>query len=228
MSSGDDVPDPRSGPRAAVRWFLRSDDTAVVFVRETVSSALVVAMVGLLLFAVSGLWPPLVAVESGSMNPHLEKGDLVFVMEEDRFPPEAAHADTGVVTYQHGKEVGYRKFHSYGDVVVYEPDGSERATPVIHRARFYVQEGENWYDEADEDYLQPNWDNCKELPNCPAPNSGFITKGDANPLYDQVWGISRPVKEEWVRGTAEFRIPWLGWVRLVVSGSAVVPVPTAV
>ncbi|MFC7167191.1 S26 family signal peptidase [Halospeciosus flavus] len=141
MSSGDDVPDPRSGPRAAVRWFLRSDDTAVVFVRETVSSALVVAMVGLLLFAVSGLWPPLVAVESGSMNPHLEKGDLVFVMEEDRFPPEAAHADTGVVTYQHGKEVGYRKFHSYGDVVVYEPDGSERATPVIHRARFYVQEG---------------------------------------------------------------------------------------
>jgi signal peptidase len=94
MTNGDDVPDPRGGPRAALVWVLRTDHGAVMFVREAASSALTVAMVGLLLFAVSGVWPPLVAVESGSMQPNMEKGDLVFVMEEQRFAPEYDAADT--------------------------------------------------------------------------------------------------------------------------------------
>ena len=29
--------------------------------------------------------------------------------------------------------------------------------------------------------------------------------------------ISEPVKPGWVIGTAEFRIPWLGWIRLAVA-----------
>ncbi|GGL46113.1 S26 family signal peptidase [Halocalculus aciditolerans] len=219
MRDGD-TPDPRDGPRAAISWFLRTDNGVVLFFREMLSSALAVALVGLVLFAASGLWPPLVAVESGSMDPHLKKGDLVFVMEEHRFAPDAAYTDTGVVTYTDGKDVGYTKFHSYGDVVVYERDGRNNSTPVIHRARFWVNESENWYGKADPAYLDPAWDNCEELPNCPAPNSGFVTKGDANPLYDQVWGISKPVHPTWIQGTAEFRVPWLGWIRLIASGQS--------
>jgi signal peptidase len=231
--TGDDAPDPRDGPRAALRWFRTTDRVGVLFVREAASSALAVGMVGLLLFSVSGVWPPLVAVESGSMQPNMEKGDLVFVMEEHRLSPEFATADTGVVTHADARENDYRKFGGTGDVVVYEPFGNSRATPVIHRAHFWVADGENWYDRADPDIVDA--DNCDELRNCPAPHAGFITKGDnevTNGYYDQARGISSPVKPEWVRGTAEYRVPYLGWVRLTVSsattsGTVAPPVATA-
>ena len=208
-----------TGPLALVRQFRRSDNEAVVFVREMLSSAALVLVIGLVLFAVSGIWPPMVAIESGSMEPHMEKGDLVFIMEEGRLVPDAAHGETGVVTYQAGQQAGYQKFNDYGDVIVYKPDGKDYETPIIHRARFWVEEGENWYDRADKDHLTA--DSCQELANCPAPHSGFITKGDANAYYDQATGmdISDPVKPSWVRGTAEVRVPWLGWVRLQFSGA---------
>jgi len=41
-----------------------------------------------------------------------------------------------------------------------------------------------------------------------------------NDYYDQVKGISEPVRPSWIKGTAEYRIPYLGWVRLTVSGTA--------
>ena len=34
---------------------------------------------------------PMVAIESPSMEPHMERGDLVFLMEEHRFAGGAAH-----------------------------------------------------------------------------------------------------------------------------------------
>jgi len=222
MTNGDDSPDSRGGFRGALGWFLHTDNGVVVFLREAGSSALAVAMVGMLLFAVSGVWPPLVAVESGSMQPHMEKGDLVFVMEEHRFSPEYATGETGVVTARTGAERDFRKFGGPGDVIVYQPNGNDRETPVIHRVRFWVNDGENWYEKADEHYVA-GADSCQELRNCPAPHAGFITKGDnaaTNDYYDQAKGISEPVKPSWVEGTAEYRIPYLGWVRLTVSGTA--------
>ncbi|MFB6073361.1 MAG: S26 family signal peptidase [Halobacterium sp.] len=214
------MPDPRGGPRDAVLWFLRTENAAVLFLREAASSALAVAMVGLLLFAVSGVWPPLVAVESGSMQPNMQKGDLVFVMEEHRFSPEYATGDTGVVTFRDATGHGYRKFGRPGDVIVYQPNGNQRLTPVIHRARFWVNASENWFSKANESIVDAK--NCEELRNCPAPHAGFITKGDnqlTNDYYDQAQGISTVVKPSWVKGTAEYRVPWLGWVRLTVSGT---------
>jgi signal peptidase len=218
-----------TGPLALVRRFRQSDNEVVVFVREMLSSAAIVLAIGLLLFAISGVWPPMVAIESGSMEPQMQKGDLVFIMDKGRLVPDAAQAGTGVVTYQAGQEAGYESFNDYGDVIIYKPDGKDYQTPIIHRARFWVEEGENWYDEADKEYI--NAENCEQLTNCPAPNSGFITKGDANSFYDQAaWSgsaLSDPVKPEWVRGTAEIRIPWLGWVRLQFSGAAYVSPTTS-
>jgi signal peptidase len=219
--SGDDAPDPRNGPRDAIRWFLTTEHAFVLFVREAASSALAVGVVGMLLFAVSGVWPPLVAVESGSMQPNMEKGDLVFVMEEHRLSPDYSVAETGVVTVDSASDHSYRKFGGAGDVIVYKPYGNARQTPVIHRAHFWVTDGENWYDEANPEFLQA--EDCDQLRNCPAPHAGFITKGDneiTNDYYDQARGISSPVRPEWVWGTAEYRVPFLGWVRLTVSGTA--------
>jgi signal peptidase I len=88
-----------------------------------------------------------------------------------------------------------------------------------------VNESENWYEEANPDYVG-SAENCKELSFYPAPHSGFITKGDANANYDQVRplgndAISSPVKPKRVTGTAQFRIPWLGKIRLILSQTAV-------
>ena len=210
-SNGGEVDPESSPPISWYRQFMDAEHGPLMVIREMLSSAAMVAAVGLLLFAVSGVWPPMVAVESGSMEPHMERSDLVFIMDEGRLQPDAAHADTGVVTYQDGTEAGYRTFGDYGDVIVYRPNGGG-GTPIIHRVRFWVDAGENWYEKADPNYIHSS--SCAELPNCPAPHAGFITKGDANSFYDQVSGISDPVRPSWITGTAEVKIPWLGWIRL--------------
>ncbi|WP_225335820.1 S26 family signal peptidase [Halomicrobium urmianum] len=203
----------------------RADDVDwQVYAYDLVSSVAAVALVGAFLFAVSGVWPPLVAIESPSMTPHIQKGDLVFVMEEERFSGDGAVGETGVVPAQSGAESDYRTFQGYGDVIVYQPDGNARETPIIHRAMFWVEEGENWYDRADEEYVGTA-DNCEELSNCPADQAGFVTKGDYNHQYDQVGSrpLSDPVRPEWVIGTAEARVPLLGEIRLRSGGVGAAP-----
>jgi signal peptidase len=218
-----------SGPRGLrewVEWAWTTEEGSVVWIREVLTSVGAVLAVGLLLFAISGVWPPMVAVESSSMNPHMKTGDLVFVMEEHRLAPEFATAETGVVTYQTGENEGYTKFSEPGDVIIYRAD-NRTGTPIIHRARFWVEEGEDWYDRADPDHVG-SADDCRELPNCPAPHAGFITKGDnelTNQRYDQVNGLSGPVRPDWIVGTAEVRVPVLGFVKLCASSG---PCPVTV
>jgi len=192
--------------------------------KELTISILAVLLVGIYIFMVSGVWPPMVAVESGSMEPNMNVNDLVFVMDSDRFQPSEAQGETGVVTARTGEETGYEQFGGHGDVIVFNPNGDEQRTPIIHRAMFWVEEGERWVERADPEYLG-GADSCSDLSTCPAPNDGFITKGDNNPSYDQAGGgqfrvgpnsggAFRPVQSEWVVGTAEIRVPRIGWLRL--------------
>jgi len=198
----------------------------LLYVYDLVSSVAIVLIIGVLLFAASGVWPPMVAIESPSMEPTMERGDLVYVMEGDRFPGDGAHGETGVVTARRGEETGYEKFGDDGDVIVFAPNGNEQRTPIIHRAMLWVEEGERWTDRANPNFLQ-GATSCEELPDnvCPAPHDGFITKGDNNPSYDQVSGIVRegPVKPEWVIGTAELHVPYLGQIRLRSTGATTGP-----
>mgnify|MGYP006275670501 FL=1 len=218
--NGDRRPRPEPGSAAAgsqsfLTRFRTAQSGPLMFVRETIYSAAAVLGVGLLLFAISGVWPPMVAVESGSMEPEMHRGDLVFVTEPHRFTPDYAYDDTGIVTVDIGTERGYRSFGGNGSVVIYDPP-DRVGSPIIHRAHFYVEEGENWYDEANPAYVTA--DDCDALQNCPAPHAGFITKGDANSRYDQASNIAGPVRPTWIRGTARLRIPYLGYVRLQLAG----------
>jgi signal peptidase len=228
--SDDGRPDPVAGTTADgadpegnvfVR-FWRADSGPLMVAREFLTSAAAVAVVGLILFGISGVWPPMVAVESGSMEPHMSRGDLVFITEPGRYSPAAAVDGTGIVTHRTGEDTDYRTFGEYGSVVVY--DNPERfGPPIIHRAMFHVEEGENWYDKADPRYMDA--ESCDDLRYCPAPYAGFITKGDANPQYDQVSRISGPVRTEWVTGIARVRVPYLGYVRLGFSTVGAVDAP---
>ncbi|MGQ4557133.1 S26 family signal peptidase [Halobellus sp. GM3] len=212
-------PEPRSraaGSNAGlITRFRTAQSGPLLYIRETLYSALAVVAVGLLLFAISGVWPPMVAVESGSMEPEMQRGDLIFVTEEHRFTPDYAYGDTGIVTVEIGTEEGYRSFGGNGSVVIYDPP-TRVGSPIIHRAHFHVEEGENWYDRANPSHVRAN--SCEQLPNCPAPHDGFITKGDANAQYDQASDLAGPVRPEWIRGSARVRVPYLGHVRLQLAG----------
>jgi signal peptidase I len=145
---------------------------------------------------VFGLWTPMVAVESGSMEPHMQIGDIIFIKSIDK---------VNITTNEEGKKTGYKSFQDYGDVILYHPYGEEGVTPIIHRAMYRVKAGE------------PMWENGPI-----APYSGYITKGDnvvTNTHFDQEGQISyeMPVKDEWIIGTAQYRIPYLGYIRLFFS-----------
>lgn len=146
-----------------------------------------------------GLWTPMVAVESGSMIPHIQIGDIILVESIDRI---------NVITYMDGKQNNYTSFDDYGDVILYRPNGREGVTPIIHRAMYYVEKG---------DAMWPGGPS--------APHAGYITRGDnskTNPSYDQQGSISylQPVKKEWVIGAARFgRVPVLGCVSLIPRGN---------
>jgi signal peptidase len=204
-----------------LRWFLESDDRTVTFCRDAATSIAIVVVIGLLLFGINGTWPPFVAVESGSMEPNIQQGDLVFIVDDGRFVGEDAVAGTGIVTHESGRESGHDKFNAAGDVVVFMPNGDPRRTPTIHRVHFWVEAGENWVDtKADPGAMKGA--RCHEIVSCPAPHDGFITKGDANPGYDQLprsGAKTTVISPEWVTGKAMARVPWLGEIRLAV-GSA--------
>ncbi len=145
---------------------------------------------------VFGLWTPMVAVESGSMEPHMQIGDIIFIKNVDR---------VNIITYEEGKNSSYKSFENYGNVILYRPYGEEGVTPIIHRAMYRVEAGE------------PMWEGGP-----PAPYSGYITKGDnvvTNQHFDQEGQISylTPVKDEWIIGVAQYRIPYLGYIRLFFS-----------
>ena len=211
LESGSD------GEKSLVHRFRHNNDGALMWLREMLSSVAIVLVLGLILFAISGVWPPMVAVESGSMEPNMQVGDLVLVTEPGRFAPDAAGNDIGVVTHEEGMAADYRTFGSYGSVVIFQPPG-RTASPIIHRVMFHVEEGENWHERADDQYHSAA--DCGELRHCPAPHDGFITLGDNNAEYDQANGLAAPVKADWVTGVARLRVPYLGYVRLIATGQA--------
>ncbi|MEF8831993.1 MAG: S26 family signal peptidase [Candidatus Thermoplasmatota archaeon] len=200
------------------------------------------------LYLISGRWPPMVVVESGSMM-HSEEsqigvidpGDIVLVQERDK---------EDITTYVEGKATGYRQYGQYGDVIIFEPDGNKRKTPIIHRAVLYLEEndsvegsfdvpslkqldyGTDWHT-SEGDYLGIEgtltlYDygykgNDLRIDLSDLNQGGYITKGDNNDEIDQQQGhinpiSSEPIKQDWIKGRARGELPWFGIIKLVYLG----------
>lgn len=226
-SSEDDTVGSRDDPPGGAPDDTGSFEGWIRVVREVAISVLIVLVIAAILFGISGVWPPLVAVESDSMEPHIMTGDLVFIVESDRFSDEQAITGTGVVPADRATQTEYETFDQPGDVIIFAPNGDPDSTPIIHRAHLWVTEGENWYDRT-ESRLIGGADSCDQLANCPAPNDGFITHGDNNAFYDQVQEDSRPVQPDWILARGWIRIPWVGHVRLVLGDLFAFAVPVGI
>lgn len=112
----------------------------LLFLRDAGIAALLVCIVLITMFAYTGLWPPLVVVESNSMmhgeenHSHIgtiDTGDLVLVRKVDK--------SSDVVTYLEGYVTGHDTYGDFGDVIVYERSGVTGTTPIIHRAMAYLE-----------------------------------------------------------------------------------------
>lgn len=128
-----------------IQKFLSSGNPWVSLARELAWVAGVVGGIALALFLVSGTWPAVVTIESESMVPHMQVGDLVFVVSADRFGE--------LQTWETGKATGYMKFGDYGDILIYRPNDAPNPPvsipfvtrgvhPIIHRAMERIEEGE--------------------------------------------------------------------------------------
>ena len=201
-----------------------------------------VIVVFLLTFVYSGNWPPMVVIESGSMehddNPlyseprysHIgiiDTGDLVIVKEAEK---------KDIVTYLEGKKTDYKKYGDYGDVIVYYKNGIEThngqpVTPVIHRAMAWVdvidKENGTYYIPEIDTYFYGKIElveiglgggaHLKDLE-----HSGYITKGDStgNPHPDQLTHYDikgnkvQPVSPDSIVGMARGELPWFGLMKL--------------
>ena len=180
-----------------VKEFYQSDNPWAEVMRDILAVAKILIVFAILSQLVFGMWTPMRAIESGSMEPHMKVGDIVFIQDLSR---------TSIVTYQEGAADDYKSFGEFGNVILYRKYGRNDETPIIHRAMYYVDAGE------------PMWERGP-----PAPHAGYITKGDHNPYSDQYSRIcTEPVREEWVIGVARFRVPYAGYVRfacLRISGA---------
>lgn len=126
--------------------FRTSDHWAVSLARDLLWVVAVVGSIALFLWLACGTWPAVVTIESGSMIPNMNVGDLVVVVEKDRFGP--------LQTWDDGKVSGYQKFNDYGDVIIYRPNGYTdfwmsvgllpltEQHPIIHRAMTRVDAGD--------------------------------------------------------------------------------------
>ncbi|MFX1375906.1 MAG: signal peptidase I [Promethearchaeota archaeon] len=115
---------------------------------------------------------PMVVVVSGSMEPNLHKGDLLFLKGKN-----AGSIKNGTIE---GKE---------GDIIVFDARGlwvNAPSEPIVHRVIDKMYDN-GWF---------------------------FLTKGDANPNPDDAW-----VPETRILGVVVGRIPYIGWVKIVLTDS---------
>lgn len=118
----------------------RKHSQFILFLRDAGIALAFVLLLLAAMFAYTGLWPPLVVVESDSMmhGPDnvshigtIDTGDLVLVKEVGR--------PTDISTYVDGLASGHKTYGDYGDVIIYRHMGSTTRTPIIHRAIIYLQ-----------------------------------------------------------------------------------------
>ena len=186
--------------------FRESDNRVVSLARDLLWVVVVVGGIALALYLFAGTWPAVVTIESESMVPHMNVGDLVLVVDEDRFG--------GLTTWVEGQQTGHSSFGDYGDVIVYRPNGADSVHPIIHRAMTYVDTAAVEESGLAQFYADPH--------------GGYITKGDNNPYIDQgnlrIAGIGmiEPVKKEWIVGKALVAVPLVGYLPLHLAEFAVI------
>ena len=111
--------------------------TVLGFLRDVAIAAGIIGLLLLILFLYTANWPPMVVIESDSMQHGddssigvIDTGDLVLVKRID--------SRKEITTYVEGRAKGYETYSDYGDVIIYRKNGGSD-TPVIHRSVLFLE-----------------------------------------------------------------------------------------
>ena len=135
----------QTGIRARIVQFRTSGHWAVSLARDLLWLVAVVGGIALALYLICGTWPAVVTIESESMVPHMNVGDLVVVVQKDRYGEFR--------TWDEGRSTNTTRFGDYGDVIIYQPNGAQNPVipipfiskgvhAIIHRAMTLAGAGE--------------------------------------------------------------------------------------
>lgn len=222
-------------------------------VKDIIISVIVVAIIFLSLYGYTQNWPPIVIVESGSMQhgslSHIgtiDTGDIILVKK--------IYSEDSVISYVEGRLNGYKKYGDYGDVIIYEYNGKL----IIHRAIVYlIWDGDHWKIRGFENGKYPSWlivtsskieikdaeyahksiiINLSSLDPRRVGDEGFITMGDHNLAkygsyaYDQnserfIAICPKLVNYSMIKGVARGEIPWFGALKLYLTHTNLEEIP---
>ncbi len=148
---------PRCGTQLDEATTEKTDETepmsrgraALLFGRDIAVAFIIVGVVIGAIYAYTGVWPPMVVIESGSMQHSntasyvgvIDTGDLVLV--------QAAPQRSDVTTWVEGRAIEYKTYGNYGDVIIFRKAGSD--TPIIHRPIFWMD-----YDSITKEFSIPD------------------------------------------------------------------------
>ena len=222
--------------------------------KDVIIAVVVVIVIFLSLYAYTQVWPPLVVIESGSMQhgdlSHIgtiDTGDIVLVKK--------IYSADDVVSYVEGRMKGYKTYGEYGDVIIYRCHGEL----IIHRAIVYLYwNGHQWKIRGFENGKYPSWlhvtrdyitienvgykhknivIDLQRLDPNEVGKEGFITMGDHNlaqygpSAYDQSTSGFIPICPHLVNynmivGVARGEIPWFGAIKLYLTGTNTAEIPS--
>jgi signal peptidase len=119
-------------------------EQAILFARDLLVAFIIVALVMAALFAYTRVWPPMVVVESASMQHSNTESSIGVIDTGDLVLVQTVGVASDIVTYVDGTRpggpnFGYATYSNYGDVIIFNAPGNPSdATPIIHRAMVYV------------------------------------------------------------------------------------------
>jgi signal peptidase len=129
----EDEDDEEEKPFMAATWDILKD-VAIAFI--------IVILIISSIYIYTGNWPPVVVVESDSMQHSdtesflgvIDTGDLVLV--------KAINGRGDIISYMEGLRIGHETYGEPGDVIIYHKNGYDDITPVIHRALIWLEYNE--------------------------------------------------------------------------------------
>lgn len=222
----------------------QGDDGHYTLVHDILVAFIVVLVIISGIYGYTRSWPPVVVVESGSMQHSQDTSELGVIDTGDIVMVKDVDSTDDITTWAIGKNKDYSTYGEYGDVIIYDKNG-KGGTPVIHRAIVYIRVNqtnkENRQPGDPYTYDVPEWGiwnnrtivydidelDLKIRYEPTRGHDGYLTKGDnreTNRRVDQEAGITdlegivvEQISINWVIGVARGELPWFGLIKLRVN-----------
>jgi signal peptidase len=107
--------------------------------KDVIIAFIIVIIIISSIYIYTGNWPPVVVVESDSMQHSDDESFLGVIDTGDLVLVKAIESENDVIPYMKGKRTGHETYGEYGDVLIYRKNGYTDTTPVIHRAIVWLR-----------------------------------------------------------------------------------------